>query len=409
MKRKSYAALVVVLVVALAGAYIAVSLGPAKGSASTCNVTTAACTANTGTGLLTTASSNTTGKLGMPVYLALAYAPGCPHCEALNSFILNLSRTYDIRTTYINVIENQSVLTQYLSHYNVSQSYWGSVPILFVSGTYCVGDTTCMSFLASNISSLAQTGTTAPVVGGGSLEGLTVLAITGLALVDSVNPCAFAVLIFLLSTMFMYNPTKRYRLLLGGTSFALGIFSFYLMVGVGLLTGIKSVLVVTGLNNDYIYGGFGVFSIALGLLNMKDYISYGSIGFVMEVPRRWRPKMLGTMDKVLLSKIASVPGAFVAGVLVTAFLLPCITGPYFVAGSLLKDLPLNTAVLWLAYYNLLFVLPMFIITGLVYFSFTSIDRASEFSERNTKKLHFVAGVLLILVGAIMLSSIFLRA
>jgi cytochrome c biogenesis protein CcdA len=165
------------------------------------------------------------------------------------------------------------------------------------------------------------------------------------------------------------------------------------------------VLLVTGLQNVYVYGAFGVFSIGLGLFNLKDYISYGALGFRMEVPLRWRPKMLGTMDKVLLGKIASVPGAYVAGVLVTAFLLPCITGPYFVAGSLLKDLSVGSAVFWLLYYNFLFVLPMLIITALVYFSFTSIDKASEFRERNVKKLHLVAGVLLILVGIIMLSSL----
>jgi cytochrome c biogenesis protein CcdA len=78
-----------------------------------------------------------------------------------------------------------------------------------------------------------------------------------------------------------------------------------------------------------------------------------------------------------------------------------------VAGSLLKDLPILSAVPWLVYYNFLFVLPMFIITLLVYFSFTSIDKASEFRERNIKKLHLVAGLLLILVGAIMLSSFLL--
>jgi len=406
MNRKSYVALlVVVLVVALAAIYVDVTFNTTKGSSSTCNVTTTGCSASGATGLVTTTPTNTTNRIGKTIYLALAYAPGCPHCEALNSFVLNLSRTYDVRTTYVNAIANQTLLSEYLSYYKVPQSDWGAVPILFVNGTYCVGDTACISYLSGNIASLAQTGVAQVSIGPGSLPSLTILEITGLALVDSINPCAFAVLIFLLSTMFMYNPTKKYLLLLGGSSFALGIFAFYLVIGVGLLLGIKSVLFATGLSNVYIYGAFGIFSIGLGLLNLKDYFSYGSLGFVMEVPRRLRPKMLGSMDKVLLSKIATVPGAFVAGVLVTAFLLPCITGPYFVAGSLLKDLPLGTAIGWLAYYNFLFVLPMLIITSLVYFSFTTVDRASEFRERNIKKLHLVAGILLILVGVIMLSSI----
>ncbi|HYB44970.1 MAG TPA: hypothetical protein VEC92_00460 [Nitrososphaerales archaeon] len=405
MNRKSAAALLVTfLVVALAIASGGVPTRAAQESNSTCNITTTGCSANTNSTMITTTAANTTNKLGKPIYIALAYVNGCPHCEAVDNFILSQSSVYDIRTTYINAITDQTLLSQYLVYYNVPQTDWGAVPILFVNGTYRVGDTDSISFLSSHLAAFAQSGVALPSVGSGSLASLTILEITGLALVDSINPCAFAVLIFLLSTMFMYNPTKKYRLLLGGSSFALGIFAFYLVIGVGLLLGIKSVLAVTGLRNVYIYAAFGVFSIALGLFNLKDFISYGALGFTMEVPMRWRPKMLGTMDKVLLSKIATIPGAFVAGVLVTAFLLPCITGPYFVAGSLLKDLPLDSAVAWLSYYNFLFVLPMLIITALVYFSFTSIGKASEFREKNIKKLHLIAGILLIIVGIIMLSS-----
>jgi glutaredoxin len=398
--------LVVALVITLALVAGSLPKGVAQGTNSTCNVTTTGCSANTNSTMVTTTSANTTNRIGKPIYIALAYVNGCPHCEAVNNLILSEGETYDIRTTYINAITNQTLLSQYLVHYNVPQSDWGAVPILFIGDTFKVGDTDSLSYLSGNIANLAQTGVAAPTVGSGSLGGITVLEITGLAAVDSINPCAFAVLIFLLSTMFMYNPTKKYKLLLGGASFALGIFAFYLVVGMGLFLGIKSVLAVTGLRNVYIYAGFGIFSIALGLFNLKDFIAYGSLGFTMEVPMRWRPKMLGTMDKVLLSKIATIPGAFLAGVLVTAFLLPCITGPYFVAGSLLKDLPFVSAVAWLSYYNFIFVLPMFIITGLVYFSFTSVGKASEFREKNIKRLHLIAGILLIIVGIIMLSSFF---
>ncbi|MGA3020669.1 MAG: hypothetical protein ABSD68_01840 [Candidatus Micrarchaeales archaeon] len=372
---------------------------------STCNVTTGACSGGTNGTLTTTIFFNSTNKTGKTIYVALAYAPGCPHCKALNDYIGNLSKTYNIRVVYIDAIANQTLFSQYLKYYNVSESYWDSVPMLFINNTYCVGDTSCIAFLSSNIARIAQTGASLPNVGSASLGKLTILEITGLALVDSINPCAFAVLIFLLSTLFMRNPNKRYKILLGGVSFALGIFVFYATIGVMLLFGIKSAIAITNLKNVYIYGAFGVFSIILGLLNLKDYFSYGSLGFVMEVPKRWRPKMLATIDKIMLSKIASIPGAFIAGVLVTAFLLPCITGPYFVAGSLLKDLPIEIGVLWLLYYNFLFVLPMFIITGLVYLSFTSVEKAHAFREKNIKRLHLIAGILLLAVGAVILSSI----
>jgi hypothetical protein len=211
-------------------------------------------------------------------------------------------------------------------------------------------------------------------------------------------------LIFLLSTLFLRNPNERHKILLGGIAFALGIFAFYITVGVLLLFGIKSVLALANLKSIYIYGAFGVLTIILGILNIKDYVAPRSLGFSMEVPTRWRPKMFGTMDKILF-RFASIPAAFIAGVLVTAFLLPCITGPYFVAGSLLKDLPLTTAVAWLAYYNFLFIFPMLVITTLVYASFTSVEKAHAFREKNIPKLHLIAGLMLLAVGIVILLQV----
>jgi len=369
----------------------------------TCNVILGSC----GTNATTTINviHNTTNKTGKPIYMMMTYAPGCPHCERLSNYIQELNSTYDIRVTYINAITNQSLVAKYLSYYNVPEGDWVSVPQLFVGTNYCIGDTPCISLLSDNIANFSKTGVPQPSISG-TLSSLSILEITGLALVDSVNPCAIAVLILLLSTFFMRNPNKRYKLLLAGFAFALGIFVFYFMIGIFLLLGIKSALAITDLRNVYIYTAFGVFSIVLGLLNLKDYFHYGILGFTMEVPMRWKPKMGATLDMIVL-KLASIPGAFIAGVAVTAFLLPCITGPYIVAGSLLSGLNIFDASLWLAFYNFLFVLPMLIITTIIFFGFSSIEKASEFRERNVKKLHLIAGILLIIVGAIMLSSVLL--
>ncbi len=370
-------------------ALAAVMIIACANASSTCNVTSGSCSLNaTGTGIT---FINATGTYGKPINIVFAYAPGCPHCEALNGFMANLSAKYELRITYLDAITNQSLLSRYLQRYNVSQQYWDSVPILFVNGTYCAGDTPCEAFLSQNVAAFALSGTPVPSPGLGGLGGISIAELTGLALVDSINPCAFAVLIFFLSTLFMRDPNKRYKILLGGISFALGIFVFYLAIGVLLLLGIKSALAVSNLKSVYVYAAFGVFTLVLGALNIIDYFS--KKGFILKVPTRWKPNLNKAM-----TRFVSIPAAFIAGVLVTAFLLPCITGPYFVAGSLLKSLPLGTAALWLAYYNALFVLPMLIITVLVYASFTSVERAHAFREKNTRKLRLIAGILLIVVG-----------
>ncbi len=375
---------------------------PSAFGSSTCNINSNSCSLNSIA--INSIAVNSTGKTGKPVYMVMAFANGCTHCEALNNYIRNLSKTYDIRMTYINAVTNQTALTQYYNTYKVPTADWGTVPILFVNNAYCIGDTQCESFLSANMTSFAKNGTQPLTVSGAGLGSITIAELTGLALVDSVNPCAFAVLIFLLSTLFMRNPNKRHRILLGGIAFSLGIFIFYITVGILLVLGIKSVLAISNLNNVYIYGAFGVFTIILGALNLKDYFAYGKFGFAMEVPKRWRPKMLGTMDKILF-EFASIPASFIAGIVVTAFLLPCITGPYFVAGSLLKNLPTGTAIAWLAYYNFLFILPMLIITALVYMSFTTVEKAHEIREKNIEKLHLIAGLMLLIVGIVILLQV----
>jgi cytochrome c biogenesis protein CcdA len=61
----------------------------------------------------------------------------------------------------------------------------------------------------------------------------------------------------------------------------------------------------------------GIVGLLVGLANLKDYFRYGK-GFVMEVPLSRRPLMMK-----IIKKVVSPAGAFVVGVIVSLFLLPC--------------------------------------------------------------------------------------
>ena len=145
---------------------------------------------------------------------------------------------------------------------------------------------------------------------------------------------------------------------------------------------------------------FGVFAIIIGILNIKDYFKYGAGGFVMEVPRKWRPAM-----KHFLKNVTSIKGAFIVGIIVSLFLLPCTSGPYFVAGGLLAGVSWAKAIPWLAYYNLLFVAPMVAITIFIYGSFTAVEEVSGWRERNIRRLHLVAGIILVGLGIAMVAGL----
>ncbi len=225
----------------------------------------------------------------------------------------------------------------------------------------------------------------------------TFLKITTLALADSINPCALAVLTTVLIAILIKNPEKREKVLYAGLAFSLAVYIGYMFYGLIIVQFFKTFSQFLRENSLYIRDGLAILAMILGALNVKDFFLRKEGGFATEMPLFLRPKV-----KRIIHEITSPKGAFIIGFLVTLFLLPCTIGPYIVASGLLSDLGIVGAIPWLLYYNLIFVLPMLIITFLVYYGFTRTEDATEWRLRNKKYLHLIAGILLFLVGFAML-------
>jgi len=225
------------------------------------------------------------------------------------------------------------------------------------------------------------------------------LRLTGLALADSVNPCAIAVLTMVLVTILIQNPEKRKKVLYAGLAFVSSVYIGYLYYGIVLIQLFKTFNEWILTNSVIFYKGLAILAMLIGALNVKDYFIYkpGSVG--TEMPIFMRPKV-----KKIINKITSPKGAFVIGFLVTIFLLPCTIGPYIIASGTLCEAGILNALPWLAYYNVIFVLPMLIITWIIYWGFTRVEDVSGWKERNIRKLHLIAGILLFLVGLSLLAG-----
>ncbi len=217
--------------------------------------------------------------------------------------------------------------------------------------------------------------------------------ITMLALADSVNPCAFAVLTMVLISILFNNPNKKRKVLFGGLAFVLSVIIGYMFYGIVLVEIFHAVSEALRQSQQYIYDGFAVLAMILGALNIKEFFSYKKGEFATEMPLSARPKV-----KKIIDKITSPLGAFVIGFLVTVFLLPCTMGPYAIASGLLSSLGFIQVLLWLLYYNLIFVLPMLAIVLLVYFGLTKAEKVSQWKDFNIKILHLIAGLLMFAVG-----------
>ncbi len=332
------------------------------------------------------------------------YGEGCPHCAKVEPFIANLSSNPNLEIHSFEVYRNSSnakFLQELFDNYSVPQNERG-VPIVFIGDKYFVGDVDILDNLEDEISSHSSLQCPG-IVNKSSEEAVPIpketisfLAITTAALLDSINPCAIAVLLVLLSSLHLGSRDRK-RSALAGLFFIAGVYIMYFLFGLGLLSAVK----LSGLSS-IIYSCIGFLAIVIGLFNIKDYFKRGAFGFVMEIPLSWRPKIKKMMDG-----ITSPIGAFSIGLLICFFELPCTGGPYFFALGLMARLSSMAEVaLILLYYNLLFVLPLVLI-NLLFFLYGKrfLNKTKKVKDKNRDYIHLITGVVMIILGLLILFRI----
>ena len=220
---------------------------------------------------------------------------------------------------------------------------------------------------------------------------LTLAAVVAGSLVDAINPCEFAVLIILMTTILATGNAKK--ALRAGLAFSASIFISYFLMGLGLYKALS-----LGWVSGWFFKIVGWLAVLLGIFNLKDYFWYGK-GFLMEVPLSWRPKLKG-----LIHSVTSPRGAFFIGFLVSLFLLPCTSCPYIVILGMLAKKTFDTqAIAYLLLYNLIFVSPMVLISWAVYKGYNPA-KAEEIRQKRLKTLHLIAGLIMLAMGVVILKG-----
>ncbi|MCF7835320.1 cytochrome c biogenesis protein [Candidatus Gracilibacteria bacterium] len=348
----------------------------------------------------------------------LFYGNGCPHCAKVENFFDDnkVSEKFDLVSKEIYFNKNNLVELQgYLEKLNLDSNQIG-VPFLVINSenecSYINGDGAIIDFFDEKLKLSCSHSGCQGQCNQESCPGLkcesTTLADTEnkpdisdvsrwkffgvmlpAALSDSINPCAFAVMLLLISSILVKTKNKRKALFAGGL-FVLAVFISYFSMGLGLFTALA-----TSTNTYVIKLIVGILGIVVGLANLKDFFWYGK-GFVMEVPFAWRPKMAS-----LLEKVTSPWGAFIVGFIVSLFLLPCTSGPYFtILGYLASESQnINTwGYIYLLVYNTIFILPMIIIALLVGLGFKSAEELAAIKKKNTKLIHLIVGFIMLGLG-----------
>jgi cytochrome c biogenesis protein CcdA len=237
-----------------------------------------------------------------------------------------------------------------------------------------------------------MTDTLASTPRNGSSTDLTIGMVIVAAIVDSINPCAISVMIFLL--LFLTSLGNKRRVLLVGIAYIVTVFLVYFMAGLGLLTFLQSTAMTR-----YVYYAAAVLSIAIGLINIKDFI-FPSNKPTVAIPESRKPMIKKYIEK------ASIPGAVVLGAMVSLFELPCTGGIYIAILSLLGDnMTAAQGIPYLALYNLIFVLPLAVILVIIYYG-VSAEKANLWRLEKRSLLRLAIGLVMLLLGAMMLLGVF---
>jgi cytochrome c biogenesis protein CcdA/HEAT repeat protein/thioredoxin-related protein len=216
----------------------------------------------------------------------------------------------------------------------------------------------------------------------------------GAGLLDGVNPCAFATIIFLLSYLQLTRRGRREILAVGG-AFVAGIFLAYFFLGLGLVEVVVrlSLLRRFGL---LLNGSMAVFVAGVALLNVWDGVQClrGRMGdMVLQLP-----KLLKTRIHDVVSHSSRhrhfVAAAFVAGLLIAVLELAC-TGQVY-APTLLYMLKTGQgrmgAVAYLALYNGAFIVPLLIVFAGAYGGLRS-ERLTMWLRQHAALVKFATALL----------------
>ncbi len=206
------------------------------------------------------------------------------------------------------------------------------------------------------------------------------------ALIDSINPCAFAVLIFLI--MYLLAIRDKKLMLKIGLVYISVVFTVYFLAGIGLLSFIQSVQLT-----KFFYYLTATISIVLGLINVKN--AFFSEKPLLAIPESQKPLLFKYIKK------ATIGASIVLGFLVAVFELPCTGGVYLAILSLLADRNVwLEAVVYLLVYNFIFILPLLVILVGVYFGY-SPEKFEKLRRSGKVTMRLVLGLLLIGLGILM--------
>jgi len=333
----------------------------------------------------------------------------CPHCLDAKPFINKLPQTYPWLTLKsYDLIGNKSNQQRYVLMAERLDQSATSVPAFIFCNQIIVGygdeNTTGKELVEKLLTCHEQNASqqieeeqrfNIPGLGEMHYQDFSLPVFTLLiAALDAFNPCAFFILFFLLSLMVRQH--SRTRMLVIGCIFVLcsGVMYFLFMSAwLNLFLITEQLILITATA--------GVIAIVFGSINIKDYF-YFKQGVSLSLSDTARTRLFARIRQLTQSGswVTMITATVILSIAANSYELLCTAGLPMVYTRVLtlNDLSNAQYYLYLAFYNVVYIIPLLLIVLI----FTLTLGSKKISEKEGRILKLLSGTMMLGLGGILL-------
>jgi thiol-disulfide isomerase/thioredoxin len=352
------------------------------------------------------------------IHLYFFWSKKCPHCLKAQPDIIDLDQEFSwLKLHSLELVDHPENIQTYIAMAAIFRDDARSVPTFMFCGNMISGyeskESTgqllkshlqsCYRFAQENnpdnstafvLDESSAASVDIPFLGSISAKDYSLPLLTVfIAGMDAFNPCAFFVLLFLLSMM--VHSRSRGRMALIG-----GIFVFF--------SGAIYFLFMAAWLNLFIYLGelrlitliAGCVAVLIALINIKDYFWFKK-GFSLSISDREKPKLIDRIRHLLRldSVVTVVFATIILAIVANSYELLCTAGFPMVYTRILtlRSLSIESYYLYLLFYNLIYILPLLFIVVL----FTVKLGSRKLSEQEGMALKLLSGVMMLMLGLLL--------
>jgi glutaredoxin len=360
------------------------------------------------------------------------YQRGCPKCDRANALLKYMAKKYsqlNIKEIDLNTPDGKRLNETLSNRLNLPTEKRLIAPSIFIGNDTLLPDEITESkaeALIHKYEKVSKEGTKLPPStpapsptptlgemkkGEESIiqrfKSLGILTIVSAGLLDGINPCAFATLIFFISYL-SFVGRKRTEILYVGLGYSGAVFMTYLLIGFGILSFVQH-LSFLPLFSRIVYILTIVFALVLGILSFYDYIQLKrgrASEMKLQLPDFLKKRIHQTIREESKSARYFV-AAIAAGFMVSLLEFTCTGQVYLPTILFVTNVPSlrTSAVSYLILYNVMFIVPLLIIFGVVYWGVTSEQLAFFLKKRASAIKLFTSLLFFALAGILILSLI----